>query len=71
METTQTPQPDFTVVDHGSIVQFFFNTPEAKEFIDNNVELEGWQFMGKSFNVDHRYAEGLINGIMNDGLTIN
>jgi hypothetical protein len=61
---------DVTVMNEGSIVAFRINTKEAKEWFKENVQAEGWQWMGSSLCVDPRYAEGLIEGIGEAGLSI-
>jgi hypothetical protein len=42
----------------------------AKTFVEENVQLESWQWMGNSFAVDHRYADDLIAGMKEYGLTV-
>ena len=62
--------PDFDVRNEGSIVQFMPWSKAAEEWIEANVQYEPWQRLGRSLNVDHRYAEALLQGIVNDGLTV-
>lgn len=67
-----TDQPtDILITNHGSVVQFWPLTPAATTWIDDNVELESWQWLGgASFNVDWRYADPLIEGMAADGLRV-
>ena len=61
---------DVKIEDCGSIVMFDPVTPEAKEWVDENVGLESWQWLGNRFSVDHRYADNLIEGMTGDGLEV-
>ena len=57
------------VLHDGSVVVF---TPENEDdsFWANNLPLEGWQWLGRSFEVDHRIAESLIEAAIHDGLEV-
>ena len=46
-------------------------TKKAKSWVGQNVPLEPWQWMGKSFAVGWRYAGNLIEGMQNSGLKLN
>jgi hypothetical protein len=59
---------DFEVNDTGSIVQIIPLTPAASEWLDENVESEGWQWMGNALCIDPRSAEAVIDGMVGDGL---
>ena len=63
--------PDVTVTDHGTIVAFTFNSDAAKQFADEQIQAESWQyFYFDTLCVDARYAEDLVTGMQNDGLTV-
>jgi hypothetical protein len=63
--------PDVVVTNQGaSVVMFQPVTEEAKQWVDDNLELEGWQWLGPAFAVDHRMVEHLIDGMEADGLTV-
>lgn len=62
--------PDVTVTDHGSIVAFTFNSDAAREFADEQIQAGPWQYFGGALCVDARFAEGLVIGIQDDGLTV-
>lgn len=62
---------DVYVEDHGSIVQFEPRTEEARQWFDENVQAEGWQWLGNRLCVDHRLAKHLREGIQIAGLQIN
>lgn len=55
--------PDFHISNQGSIVMITPVTSVAKEWVDENVQLDSWQWLGISFAVEHRYAAGLIEGL--------
>lgn len=70
MKTT-TAEKDISISHEGSVVLFTMNTPAAREWVEENVQLEGWQRMGKdSFAVDSRFAHDLADGMQGDGLEI-
>ena len=53
----------------GSVVVF---TPENDDdsLWADNLPLEGWQWLGRSFAVDHRLAGSLIEAAITDGLEV-
>ena len=68
---TQTgTQLDVEVVFHGSVVAFHLLSQDAKNFVDENVAAEGWQFMGDALCVDFRFAENLAEGMRENGLEV-
>lgn len=42
----------------------------GRQWIDENIQAEGWQWLGGSLAVDKRYAEPIVNGMLNDGLDV-
>lgn len=69
--TTTAEKTDISIRHDGSVVLFTVNTPAAREWVEENVQLEGWQWMGKSsFAVDARFAHDLADGMQGDGLEI-
>lgn len=62
--------PDVFVNDTGSIVMFMPMSAEARQWFDDNVASEGWQWLGASLGVDHRYADDLIHGLQGDGFSV-
>ena len=63
------PAPDFDVTFHGSVVSFAPLTPAARTWVDDNVQLEPWQWLSNvTFVVDRRFAQPLIEGILSAGL---
>lgn len=59
---------DFTVMNYGSLVMVTPLSDAAQEWIAENVDQEGWQWFGGGLAVEHRYADDLIDGMLNDGL---
>jgi hypothetical protein len=63
-------KPDFLVVNHFSLVTVTPLTPAAEAWVEENVPLEDWQYIGRGFVVEPRYVGNLVDGIQADGLTI-
>jgi|TARA_R110000824_G_scaffold155073_1_gene327289 hypothetical protein len=61
---------DITVNDQGSIILFTPKSDACKEWIEDNVQLEGWQWLGGGFGVDHSYADSLIDGLQAEGFEV-
>ena len=61
---------DFNIYVEGSIAQVTPQTPEAKEWADEHLPVDGWQKMGAAICVDFRAIEDITHGILDDGLTI-
>lgn len=43
---------------------------EAKDWVQENVGLEGWQWMGPAFAVEPRMLDNLIAGMEDAGLSV-
>lgn len=54
----------------GSMVLITPDSDADQEWLDENLETEGWQWLGKSLAVDQRFAEDLIEGMILDGVTV-
>jgi hypothetical protein len=61
---------DFDVADHGSIVTFTPLTDDARDWLNEHVQAESWQWLGAGLCVDRRYAGPLIDGIADAGLEV-
>ncbi len=68
-DAPNSPGPDFTVSNEGTL--FIFNplTPAARDWINENVAEPNW--WGNSLIVEHRYARPLGLGIVRDGLELD
>lgn len=60
---------DFTFIDHGSVAVFTPVSEEAHEWVSYHVP-EDAPWFGKGFAVEARYAGDVLDGILDDGLTI-
>lgn len=65
-----TEQPDVKIDNQGTIWMFHPISEDAKAWVDENVQLESYQWMGPRFAVEHRYASQLVQGMMEQGLTV-
>lgn len=64
------PKPDIRFEDHGSVVLVRPLTDAAREWIDENVQQEGWQWFGGALGVDARYAWALREAAAFNGLVL-
>jgi hypothetical protein len=55
------------VVNHGSLILFHLNTPEASSWVEENVAGEA-EFLGTAVVVEPRYVADLISGMREAGL---
>ena len=62
--------PDVLVHNEGTVFLFNPLTAKAKEWIDNNVQSEDYQWFGTTLVVEHRYAWGLAEGMKDAGLVL-
>ena len=62
--------PDFEIRNEGTVFTVTPLTLAGREWLDANVESEGWQWLGRSLVVDHRYAGGLVEAILESGLEV-
>ena len=60
---------DVIVENHGTVFLFHLYTPDAREWVELNVDPNA-MFFGDSLTVEHRYAYDLAMGMLNDGLTV-
>jgi hypothetical protein len=61
---------DIEVYNHGSLFIIYPKSPFAKEWVDENVCLEDWQWIGPGFVCEPRYVENLVAGMIGDGLEV-
>lgn len=67
MKTKETP--DFSIRNEGSVILFTCCTPAARTWWDDNVQ--ECQYFGSMGVVEWRYADALIGGILDAGLTVS
>ena len=67
--TTTKPSPDVLVNNAGTVFTFYPLTPQAKAWIDENVQDDA-QWFGNALVVEHRYAWGLAEGMLSEGLIL-
>ena len=59
---------DFEVVVHGTIVQIIALSQDAIDWINENVDAPPYLWNGTVLNIEHRYADAIIAGLVDDGL---
>lgn len=59
---------DFSVSNQGNIFMVYPKSDDAREWVQENVGLEGWQWLGGGFAVDQHMIEHLIDGMAEAGL---
>lgn len=62
--------PDVLVSNVGTLYTFCPLTLRAKEWIDQHVDFEPWQWFGHVLVVEHRFAWGLAQGMNDSGLAL-
>jgi len=62
---------DFEVTFGGSVLGLCPTSGEAQEWVEENVEIEPWQWMGGAFYGDSRIMEGLVSVLIEEGFTLN
>lgn len=61
---------DIRIENCGSIMLFNPLTTVGKEWMDENVEADGYQWLGNKLAVEPRYARDLAQGMLDNGLTV-
>ncbi len=61
---------DFEVQDCGSVAMIVPKSVEAKDWLDENVQSEGWQWLGAGLAVEPRMLPLLLEGIADAGLSV-
>ena len=70
MATTTETQVDVQVTGEGTIFLFDLRTEKAREWVAENVEAEAYQWFGHVLVVEHRFAWGLAQGMLDAGLVL-
>jgi hypothetical protein len=66
----KTPEADFAVENHGSILLFRPLTAKAEQWIEENVSSERYHPNWPTLVVEHRYAFDLAQGMQQAGLAV-
>lgn len=63
---------DITYRDEGTVILFTIQNDTTKQWVDDNLNLEGWQWVGPyAFAIDHRPARQLIEQLRElEGFTV-
>lgn len=61
---------DIEVENGGSLFLFRPLTDAGREWLNENTETEPYQWFGGALAVEHRYAQDLAQGALNDGLRV-
>jgi len=69
LTASQKPTPDVLVNNAGTLFLFCPLTFKAKEWIDQNVQDDA-QWFGQALVVENRYAWGLAEGMLSEGLLL-
>jgi hypothetical protein len=62
---------DFQIADHGSIISIKPVSDAARQWVDENVVSEPWQWLGGALCVDVRCARHLVDEIAAQGFEIS
>jgi hypothetical protein len=62
---------DYEVSDHGSIWTIRPISDAARDWIDENVGAEDWQWMGGALAIEPRYAGDILFAMQEEGFTSN
>lgn len=65
-----TKQADVTLEDHGTVVLLQPLTGAGLEWLQTNVQTEGWQWFGSALAVEPRCAAAVVEGMVEDGLEV-
>ncbi len=64
------PPVDFQIERTGNLVRVTPMNDAAREWLDENCQTEGWEWMGPTLHVDARMAPPIVQGITDAGFTI-
>lgn len=62
---------DIIVADFGSLVRLTPLSDAGSNWINANVYVEGWQWLGGGLCVERRFVPDLISGMNDDGLVVS
>ena len=58
---------DFCIADHGSVFLIRPVSEAARQWLDENIVAEPWQWFAGSLAVDHRFARDIVAQITDAG----
>jgi hypothetical protein len=58
-----TKKTNFLITDEGTVVLITPVSNEARQWVDENLSIEPWQWLGDGFGVEHRYASDILEAI--------
>ena len=61
---------DVLVENHGSVALLTPMTPDARQWIDEHVQVEPWQWIGCSIACEPRSLEQIVEGMQESGLVV-
>lgn len=64
------PRHDFNFSDHGSVTLLIPVSRAAHDWVDVNLPIDSLHWAG-GIVIEPRYVLDILNGIENDGLTVN
>jgi hypothetical protein len=62
---------DFQIADHGSIITVRQVSEAARQWLDENVDAEPWQWLAGALCAEHRFARVLVDEIAAAGFEIS
>lgn len=61
---------DFLIGNEGSVFTVTPLTPEALAYLRQHFETEGWQWLGHTLAVDHRYISDIVLHLQEEGYEV-
>jgi len=61
---------DVTITNQGSLMLFELNSPAARHWAEDNVDLPEYMRFGNGFVSEYRYAWDLAQGMIDSGLEV-
>lgn len=68
--TVETQTADVLVENHGTLWLFNLLTDSAREWVDSNVEVPDYMWRCGGFCCEHRCGPSLVEGMREEGLTV-
>ena len=62
---------DFYIINGGSVIGLVPMSGEAQEWVEENVSLEPWQWLGGALYGEPRMMSDLIDGAISEGFTFD